>query len=283
MQTMPGSVRADGPDLRMRVAAPLPIAPQLGLQLKPAVARWSNYLILASDAKVIQGMIDAKASKKGFIAQPEFAKLSAHMPTEGSAFQIGTKLFSDTMMRLQMEGMKDQPGIKPEQRKFMEQLFSYSAGSSTYGVTTHTETGILTVSQTSQDNPKAARPGALLGAALAFIASSAAEGAGKQAEVTKSLNNAKQIGAACNMYATDHDGKFPSQLKELVPHYITDEATLRSPFAPEDAEGYTIVPGLTYKAPPDTILAEDAHSVQGAGKRIVIQVDGTARSMKAGE
>lgn len=50
---------------------------------------------------------------------------------------------------------------------------------------------------------------------------------------SKCLSNAKQIGTACLIYATDKSGHFPKSLNELFPDYLPDKAIFSSPLAPQ--------------------------------------------------
>ncbi len=60
-----------------------------------------------------------------------------------------------------------------------------------------------------------------------------------QAEVSFSLQTAKEIFSACKSYAIDHDGKFPDTLGDLLPAYLTDPILLEDPADPGKQEvGY---------------------------------------------
>ena len=82
-------------------------------------------------------------------------------------------------------------------------------------------------------------------------------------------SNMKQLGLACHMYAQDNNEKFPSELIQLYPVYVSKASLFFCPFTPdkiapkeiktrEDAEiSYLLTPGLTKKDDSDSILIRD--------------------------
>ena len=102
----------------------------------------------------------------------------------------------------------------------------------------------------------------------------------ESARSTNSLSNAKQIVMGCKLYARDHGGEFPASLDELIPQYLHDPAVLISPFQKDkNATGYEYTPGLTEKAPPETIIVRDAF-LSGRKKRAVARVDGSGEILR---
>ncbi len=93
---------------------------------------------------------------------------------------------------------------------------------------------------------------------------------------TKSMNNAKTLGFACKMYATDHGGKYPPSLDDLIPTYLPNRSFLASPLAPDQPDGYIYNPGLTDTSPSDTILLKDKYSESRKHAQIAVRVDDSA-------
>ena len=91
--------------------------------------------------------------------------------------------------------------------------------------------------------------------------------------LTKTLSNAKQIGIACKIYATDNDGKFPAKLEDLVPDYLPDASILacQYPF-PAKPTAYEYFGGTEKDDAKKILLASPA--VEGKG-RVFIYVDGS--------
>lgn len=258
MGVIPMIVKVDEPDLRMR-SMPMPVLPQL--EMKITAALWNRYLVLTSDDQLIRDMMAAQKDGRGWKTDPEFAKLSAGMPEQGNSFQIVTQRFVETWMRLQKDLMKNQPGTTPEQSALMEKLLAYQHPGPAFSVSAQIEDGWLTVNKGSQGAAQFIAP--LVIAPVAVAAGMAVPVFSKVQErgkATKSLSNAKQIGLACKLYATDHGGNLPPSLDVLVPDYLADKSILVSPFAPNVPVGYTYTAGLSDTGPSDTVLLEDSFS-----------------------
>ena len=89
---------------------------------------------------------------------------------------------------------------------------------------------------------------------------------------TKSLSNAKQIGTACLIYATDNDGAFPKTLDQLVPDYLPDRALFIDPLGPGMPMGYEYFGGKE-SDPADKVLLINK-TPDRRGRRVVIHVNG---------
>jgi prepilin-type processing-associated H-X9-DG protein len=75
----------------------------------------------------------------------------------------------------------------------------------------------------------------------------------EESSKTACLANLKMIGMACQMYAAEHDGRYPERLSELYPHYLPDLAVFVCP-----STGAKI-------ASPDEIDAKTSYEYRGAG------------------
>jgi hypothetical protein len=93
--------KVDGPDLKMRtVNIPLPIS----LDVRPSIARFGDYLVVASTDTLVRDIIAVKSGKdKGFTSTDEFKKLSQGIPDRGNNFALVTSAFSRTMVRVHDE------------------------------------------------------------------------------------------------------------------------------------------------------------------------------------
>jgi hypothetical protein len=99
--------------------------------------------------------------------------------------------------------------------------------------------------------------------------------------ISSCVNNLKQIGIGCRMYANAHNGQFPDTIEALFPQYITDESLFRCPgrnstSATTGSSDYEIIPGMTEKSPAKAILIQEKstgnHTIAG---RNVLHVDGS--------
>ena len=273
---MPGLIKVDEDGLRMRTMA-FPATPDF--TVRATVAQLGDFLVLTSDDGLIRDMIAEQKSGQGLKATPEFAKLAAGMPTEGNGFTVMTRQFGETVKRVQAEIMKQSSGQDADQMAWMQKLYAGQNVGSTYTVSAHVEDGWLSVSKGTQNLNQVLVPLAIVPAAIAAgIAVPVYNSVQEKGKATKSLAQAKQIVLACKLYASDNDGKFPPTLDALAPTYCMPTIFV-SPFAPDEAMGYTYTPGKTEKSPATEIVVEDKFSGK-EHQRIVAHVDGSAEVTK---
>jgi hypothetical protein len=121
--------KVDVPDLKMRTMnIPLPIP----LDVRPTIARFGDYLVVASTDTLVRDIIAVKSGKdKGFKATDEFKKLSLGIPDRGNNFVLVTSAFSRTMVHVHDEfASQAAAGGQPIPQIFSGQTnsFSYSVG-----------------------------------------------------------------------------------------------------------------------------------------------------------
>lgn len=117
--------------------------------------------------------------------------------------------------------------------------------------------------------------GALILALIAGLALPVFNHANVKNKSTRTLAQGKQIGLACKLYATDHDGDFPKTLDELVPTYLSDEKLFVCPLDSTDsAMGYEYFGGNENDGPRKMLLRSKAATADG--KRVVIYSDDSA-------
>ncbi len=88
---------------------------------------------------------------------------------------------------------------------------------------------------------------------------------------TECMLNLRKIGVVLQMYAYDHDEKFPKSLKELYPDYLAKDDILR---CPAKNISYTYVKGLTNADSGDTPIVYDSSVENHGDGRNVLFVDG---------
>lgn len=92
-------------------------------------------------------------------------------------------------------------------------------------------------------------------------------------------NNLQQIGLALYIYAREHNGKFPEDIKTLyIEEYLADKKVVDCPASnktgtPEDPD-YTYTAGLTVRDPSGTVILEDESDNHPSGGRNVLYVNG---------
>jgi hypothetical protein len=264
--------KTDEPGLRM-LSMGFPATPQF--QVRATVAQWDKFLVLASDDQLVRDMIAARKTGQGFKASPAFARLSAGLPAEGNGFGLATQAFADAMRRFQQGMFENQPNSTPGQAQLMQKIFSYQTTGATYGVWGHVEDGWLNVSNGPQNLGKVVLPLLMVPVAIAAgVALPVYHSVQQKGEAVKSLAQAKQIGLACKLYASDHAGNFPPELDALVPTYLANKSLFISPFAPDEPVGYSYKPGLSTSSPGAAVLLEDKFSAR-EHQRVVVRVNGS--------
>lgn len=92
----------------------------------------------------------------------------------------------------------------------------------------------------------------------------------------KSINNASQITSACRLYASDHEGRFPGDLEELLKEgVISDDTIFRDPMSHDGSRiGYDYF-GANMKDTdqPDKVLLM-SKSTDSRGRKVVARIDG---------
>ena len=91
--------------------------------------------------------------------------------------------------------------------------------------------------------------------------------------------NLRNIRLALGSYALEHGGKFPKELKELYPNYITDQAVLDCPASNTvggaDRPDYIYTAGLKALSPAKSVVVEDIDGNHGKRGKYLLRVDGS--------
>ncbi len=147
----PGVIKVDQPDLQMRTM-PLPLVP--ALNLRPTVAQWNGYLVIASDDQLLRDMIAVQKGAPGFKSTPEYTTLSAGLPQQGNSFWISTQRFAETARKFQGNMFANQPNTTPAQVAMMHRWFSLYQGTGRgFAVGVSMPNGYLNVGQASFTTP----------------------------------------------------------------------------------------------------------------------------------
>ncbi len=274
--------KVDEPGLKMRTTS----YPLGDFEVRPTVARWDKFLLIASDDHLIRDMIAVQKGGAGFKASPAFAKDSAGLPTQGNGFSLTTQALMQALRDYQKQTLASLKGTgtSPMQTEWLSKFLLSDTSGDSYGVSAHVENGWLAVGKGPTGVGKVLGPLVAMPAALAVGAALPAVGSvSEKGKATKSLAQAKQIGLACKLYASDNDGKFPPTLDALVPMYLNDKKLFVSPFAPDEPEGYTYHAGLLDSAPAGTVLLEDQFAPGVAGQKVIVHVDDSGEVTKATE
>jgi hypothetical protein len=136
------------PDVRMRVWEGV----QEMTYLTPTMARYGEYLIIASSEILVRGMMEADSGKTpGVRASPEFAKLSEEMPEKGNGVAyLGQRLLK-TVGNLQMKLSQIREGDNPMLDAMSARFSGMSADAATYMVAGMSEDGWFTTGKATKD------------------------------------------------------------------------------------------------------------------------------------
>ncbi|MBN1587361.1 MAG: type II secretion system protein [Candidatus Omnitrophica bacterium] len=103
---------------------------------------------------------------------------------------------------------------------------------------------------------------AIIGILFTFL-TSGIQTARRKAAQAKCASNLRNIVVGCQMYASDHNERFPKSLDDLYPDYVDNLEVFMCPGSGSEAPAsassgdYTYVSGLTTSDPSTTIIAHD--------------------------
>jgi len=165
----PGVIKVDEDGLSMRTM-PVPLPFVQDLNLRPTVAQWNGYLVIASDDQIIREMIAVQKGAPGYKSTPEYAALSAGMPDQGNSFTVCSQRFVEIVQKLQGLYYANQPNVTPALSAFMQKLSAseYSGTGRMMTVGSVLPNGYLCVTQGAQGSSQVLAP--LLVAPVAIIA-----------------------------------------------------------------------------------------------------------------
>jgi len=211
----PAVLAEDKDGLRMRT---LPLPLPLPLTLRPSVARQGDYLFIATTDELIHRVLDVRAGKlPGFKGTEEFTSLAKGMNLQGNKFMFISHRFSRALIDLQKAGMAANPGPGPQLATFMEKAFGASAMGHSFSVSSCLPDGWMVVAHGNHDPAGALLLSTVVAptAIMAGMTLPALARAKENAQSVNCMNNLKQIGLACHMYASDHNDAFPTSFLDL--------------------------------------------------------------------
>lgn len=190
----------------------MPIPLPLPVELKITVATSGDYFFFASSPTLVREVVAVRAGKlPGLRQTSEFATLLKYLPAEGNQFVYADKRFSGTILELQKQALGMQKDIKPAQMDFLQKFFMKQGPTFGLSVGSHTATGWQSVSVGNQDSAAALLAAPMVGvtAVGAAMVLPALAKAKTKAQSINCVNNMKQIGLACRLWASDQTDQFP--------------------------------------------------------------------------
>ena len=159
----PNVIKADEPGLSMRTM-PIPALP--AFNLRPTVAQWNGYLVIASDDKLVRDMIAVQKGAPGFKSTAEYATLSASLPEQGNSFGVSTLRFADTLSKFQSRMYANQAHASAAQAAFLQEVSKLQNPGHAFGVRVCLPNGMLCVAQSSKGSSQLLAPLVILPAAI---------------------------------------------------------------------------------------------------------------------
>jgi hypothetical protein len=191
----------------------------LPLTVKPTIARWGDYLFIASNDELLKAIVTTKAGKQPGLKQTdEFKRLAKDMPTEGNQFSFMSKQFGETIKQLQTTAIKSAAQAdagKEPMVELIQKLFQSGTPSARYLVASNTREGWYLIGRGNQEPANFALMPAK-GAVLAALALPALTKNKEKAQTVACVNNLKQIGLASLMWAAEHGNRFPTSFQILT-------------------------------------------------------------------
>jgi hypothetical protein len=140
--------KIDQPNLRMRVLQGVEELPYL----TPTLARYGDYLILASSEKLVRGMADADSGKTlGIRASSDFNRLAAGLPEKGNSMAYLAKDLQKVLGELQMKFSQMRASGNPLLEAMSAKFSGLSVDAASYTVGGATDDGWFTAGKTTKD------------------------------------------------------------------------------------------------------------------------------------
>lgn len=253
----------------------------------PAWAIYENRCILALYPQMVRVTLSRLMDKqaKTLLDNPDFQRGWKLMPPNASSmsyvdavrgvrqlYSVALPLADALIAMGQPEGLTLDASIMPSLPSITPHLFASVSGGATtsdgYLLRTH---GAIPGTLASLSQASVAGPLAV------SIAIPALVNARQQAKRTVSMANLKGIGMAVIVYATEHEGKLPPDLKTLVDAGAISDKALVSPLDddPGDEGSYVYVgAGLTTDMGPDLIVAYEKFENHGGYMTNAVFLDG---------
>ncbi len=283
IQGNPNVEREDSDSLKLR-AIPLPLP--LPVVLKPTIAVYDGYLLIASNVDLLRQVIAVqKGERPGIATTDEYKNLQWKLPNTGSGFKFLSRRLSENVATI-VTSIADNPATSEEDRLFLDMISDWYKNGFFLSVAENTDTGYVVTANSNQSVGKAI-PAQMMVAPTAIVAGMMLPALSKAREKARRINcagNLKQIGLGCLMYSGEHNGNFPERLGLLSEEgYLQAGKVWGCPSAEiecgtADTTNYTYVGnGLRddVDAPQLTIIAYDNPTNHPAGAWInVLFVDG---------
>jgi hypothetical protein len=142
--------KVDEPDLKLRIVNLAGSIPYL----HPTLARFADYLVFASNDKLVRALRDTKTGKvPGLKTRTDFATISKGLPDHGSSFQYVSKQFQSAYYALQEKQLASSfpDGLSPVSIVGLKSLATFMRDYESYSVLSRTDSGCISFVRGNKD------------------------------------------------------------------------------------------------------------------------------------
>ena len=142
--------KADEPDLKLRIVNMTGSVPYL----RPTLARFADYLVIASNDKLVRALRDTKGGKvPGLKTRTDFATISKGLPDHGSSLQYVSKQFQSSYYALEEKQLasSNPNDLSPVSAAGLKSLATFMRDYESYSVLSRTDTGFISLVRGNKD------------------------------------------------------------------------------------------------------------------------------------
>ena len=220
ISTVPPDVGVRRTETAAMKAVTMPIPVPVPIKFEPTLAQSHGYLMLASNADIIdEAMAVLDGSKDGLMSTDEFKLLARDVPTRGVNFHYVSERLGSNITGIMEQALEQAPDPDNGGVQVAMALVDDAKNFHSYGVFEHREDGFYFTGNASTGVgniiviPAVVVPTAVLAGVLLPALNQARE----KARRMNCVGNLKQIGLGLIMYAGDdvEHGRFPDNLGQL--------------------------------------------------------------------
>lgn len=142
--------KVDDPDLKLRIVNLAGSASYF----HPTLARFADYLVIASNDKLVRSLKDTKSGKTpGLKTRPDFAAISKGLPDRGSSVQYVSKQFQSAYYALQEKQLAatNPSDLSPVSAAGLKSLAAFMRDYESYSVLSRSDTGFISLVRGNKD------------------------------------------------------------------------------------------------------------------------------------
>ena len=199
--------------------------PPLPVLVNPVIVQTGGLLIFASNERLVNTMLEAKAKGNGLTSTDEFKRMSAHMPKKGNRFGYVGAALSQTIRDIQEKAIQA-GGESQNEAKELFNLFRGDEAWTVYSVVQHNEDGLLIdINHSMAMESMVLIPALAVGGVVAAIAVPNMLTAVQKGKQKATMGDMKSISMAIESYIAEHgeapQGTTLTELQaKLQPTYI---------------------------------------------------------------